>query len=90
MFHNQFISLQITFDIISIFSVDATKETDRLGRLLNHSKTQSNVSTRVFPVKDTPRLILVANRDVKIGEELLYDYGERSKVAIESYPWLQK
>ena len=41
-------------------------------------------------MKDVPRLILVASRDVKAGEELLYDYGERSKVAIESHPWLQQ
>jgi len=72
------------------YCVDATKETSRLGRLLNHSKTQNNVCTRVFPVKDIPRLILVASRDIEAGEELLYDYGERNKAAIDSHPWLQQ
>lgn len=71
------------------YCVDATKETTRLGRLLNHSKTNRNVCTKVFPIKDIPKLILVASRDIKTGEELVYDYGERSKVAIESHPWLK-
>eukprot|EP00112_Aurelia_sp_Birch-Aquarium-sp1_P022427 Seg6319.2 transcript_id=Seg6319.2/GoldUCD/mRNA.D3Y31 product="N-lysine methyltransferase KMT5A" protein_id=Seg6319.2/GoldUCD/D3Y31 len=71
------------------YCVDATKETTRLGRLLNHSKTDCNVCTRIFPIKDVPRLILIASRDIKVGEELLYDYGDRSKVAVESYPWLK-
>jgi len=35
-----------------------------------------------------PYLILVAARDICIGEELLYDYGDRSKEAIEAHPWL--
>jgi len=69
--------------------VDATQESGRLGRLLNHSKTNANVHTRLFPIKNRPYLILVASRDIKIDEELLYDYGDRSKTAIESHPWLK-
>ncbi|XP_065054497.1 N-lysine methyltransferase KMT5A-A-like isoform X1 [Rhopilema esculentum] len=71
------------------YCIDATKESGRLGRLLNHSKTENNVCTRIFPIKDEPRLILVAKRDIESGEELLYDYGERSKSAVESHPWLK-
>ena len=70
-------------------SVDATKETDRLGRLLNHSKTNGNVTTQLFPIKGTPHLILVAARDIEANEELLYDYGDRSKSSVESHPWLK-
>ena len=70
-------------------SVDATKETGRLGRLLNHSKTSSNVCTKLYPINDTPHLILVASRTIGLDEELLYDYGDRSRSSIESYPWLK-
>ena len=59
-----------------------------MGRLLNHSKTQANVVTKLYEVKGHPYLCLVAARDIKPGEELQYDYGERSKAAIESHPWL--
>lgn len=71
------------------YSVDATKESGRLGRLLNHSKTNANVCTRLFPIDNVPHLILVAAKDVSNDEELLYDYGDRSKSAVESHPWLK-
>lgn len=70
------------------YCVDATKETNRLGRLLNHSKTNNNVHTKIFPIKDIPHLILCASRDIEVGEELLYDYGDRSKKSAEHHPWL--
>jgi len=71
------------------YCVDATKESDRLGRLLNHSKISSNVSTQLFPINEIPYLILVASQDIEPGEELLYDYGDRSKKSVESHPWLK-
>ncbi len=27
-------------------------------------------------------------RDIEPGEELLYDYGDRSKESLEAHPWL--
>ncbi|KAM3826328.1 N-lysine methyltransferase KMT5A [Vipera latastei] len=70
------------------FCVDATKETDRLGRLVNHSKC-GNCQTKLHDVGGIPHLILVASRDIKAGEELLYDYGDRSKASLEAHPWLK-
>uniref|UniRef100_A0A3Q0QXH3 [histone H4]-lysine(20) N-methyltransferase n=1 Tax=Amphilophus citrinellus TaxID=61819 RepID=A0A3Q0QXH3_AMPCI len=70
------------------YCVDATKETSRLGRLINHSKT-GNCQTRLHPIDGTPHLILVASRDIKADEELLYDYGDRSKASILAHPWLK-
>ena len=80
----------LSVDVIEFIflSVDATAETPRLGRLINHSKSQPNCVTRVIPIDDTPHLILVASRDIKSGEELLYDYGDRSRSSLESHPWL--
>lgn len=69
-------------------SVDATKETNRMGRLINHSKN-GNCQTKLHDINDVPHLILVASRDIDEGEELLYDYGDRSKASIAAYPWLK-
>ncbi|KAM9360926.1 lysine methyltransferase 5Ab [Symphorus nematophorus] len=70
------------------YCVDATKETVRLGRLINHSKT-GNCQTKLHPIDGTPHLILVASRDIEADEELLYDYGDRSKDALLAHPWLK-
>lgn len=69
------------------YCVDATKESGRLARLVNHSK-HGNLKTKSFLVQGIPRLILVAKRDIEPGEELLYDYGDRSKYSLQSHPWL--
>jgi len=68
--------------------VDATEESGLLGRLVNHSRLKFNCSTKVVEVDDVPRLILVAARDIRPTEELLYDYGDRSKESLVAYPWL--
>ncbi|XP_051888058.1 N-lysine methyltransferase KMT5A-like isoform X2 [Pristis pectinata] len=71
------------------YCVDATKETMRLGRLINHSKN-GNCQTKLHDVDGKPHLILVASRDIEDGEELLYDYGDRSKASIAAHPWLKQ
>jgi histone-lysine N-methyltransferase SETD8 len=70
------------------YCVDATAETSRLGRLLNHSKLGGNCHTKLFEIGARPYLILVASRDIRPGEEMTYDYGDRNKSSIESHPWL--
>ena len=70
------------------FSVDATAESDKLGRLLNHSKTKPNCCTKVVGIGEQPYLILIAARDISIGEELVYDYGDRNKETLDANPWL--
>ncbi|XP_020915878.1 N-lysine methyltransferase KMT5A-A [Exaiptasia diaphana] len=70
------------------YCVDATEESGRLGRLLNHS-VNGNCTTKVISIKEDPCLILIAAKHINPGEELLYDYGERNKDAIASHPWLQ-
>ncbi|XP_054852813.1 N-lysine methyltransferase KMT5A isoform X2 [Eublepharis macularius] len=70
------------------YCVDATKETSRLGRLINHSKC-GNCQTKLHDIDGVPHLILVALRDIEAGEELLYDYGDRSRASIEAHPWLK-
>ena len=70
------------------FSIDATAESGRLGRLVNHSRLAPNCQTKVVMVRDVPRLILIAKTDIEPGTELLYDYGDRSKESLKAHPWL--
>ncbi|KAF7650722.1 hypothetical protein LDENG_00121600 [Lucifuga dentata] len=70
------------------YCVDATKETERMGRLINHSKN-GNCHTKLHDINGVPHLILVASRVIDEGEELLYDYGDRSKASIAAHPWLK-
>lgn len=67
--------------------MDATAETDRLGRLINHSRN-GNLIPKVIEVKGIPRLVLIAKRDVNPNEEVTYDYGDRSKKSLFYHPWL--
>lgn len=69
-------------------SVDATADNGRMGRLVNHSRTNPNVVTKVEEVEGKPRLYLMADRDIEPGEELQYDYGDRSPEVLQAHPWL--
>lgn len=68
------------------YCIDATAESGRLGRLVNHSRN-GNLSTKALWV-DGPRLVLLAAQDIASGEELTYDYGDRSKESLQHHPWL--
>lgn len=75
--------------VYQFYSVDATRETGRLGRLVNHSATQANATVKVVQLKEEPYLCIFASRDILVGEELLIDYGERRKYILEALPWLK-
>jgi len=70
------------------YCIDATSESGRFGRLVNHSRVSPNCITKVVMIEDVPRLILVAKHAIESGEELLYDYGDRSKESLKAHPWL--
>jgi len=72
------------------YCIDATVETGRYGRLVNHSRLHPNLMTKVIMNGKSPRLILVAKHDIEPGTELLYDYGDRSKESLAAHPWLAK
>ena len=44
--------------------------------------------TRLAEVDGQPYLCLVAARDISVGEQLEYDYGERDRATMDSHPWL--
>ena len=69
------------------YCVDATKETDKLGRLVNHSRN-GNLIARIIEVNAKPHLVLTAKENIPVGVEVTYDYGDRSREAIRHHPWL--
>ncbi|XP_063226021.1 histone-lysine N-methyltransferase Set8 [Bacillus rossius redtenbacheri] len=69
------------------YCVDATAETGRFGRLVNHSRN-GNLVPRVVVLNDCPHLVLVAKDNIMPGKEIVYDYGDRSKESLRYHPWL--
>ncbi|GAW79218.1 SET domain protein [Plasmodium gonderi] len=60
------------------------------ARLVNHSKKNANLIPKVLTVCSLPRLFFVAARNIKEGEELLIDYGERNREIIKNNEWLKR
>ncbi|XP_011493824.1 PREDICTED: N-lysine methyltransferase SETD8-B-like [Ceratosolen solmsi marchali] len=69
------------------YCIDATKESGKLGRLINHSR-KGNLVSRIVEINQIPHLVLFAKTDVSIGTEILYDYGDRSRESVQNHPWL--
>lgn len=69
------------------YCIDATAETGRFGRLVNHSRN-GNLITRTVFVDNRPRLVLIAKDSIEAGEEITYDYGDRSRESLKHHPWL--
>uniref|UniRef100_A0A915DFH0 [histone H4]-lysine(20) N-methyltransferase n=1 Tax=Ditylenchus dipsaci TaxID=166011 RepID=A0A915DFH0_9BILA len=72
----------------SNFCVDATEEKPFKGRLINHSMLKPNLKTKVVDFGDSFHLIFVAKRNLEVGEELLYDYGDRTPCTVAQNQWL--
>lgn len=68
-------------------SIDATSENGKLGRLVNHSRN-GNLITKTVTYKNRPHLVLIAKDNIKEGEELTYDYGDRTRESLINHPWL--
>ena len=71
------------------YVIDATNESGRFGRLINHSRYSPNCKTKVVSIGDTPRLIFIALKDIPAGSEITYDYGDQSKESLVAHPWLK-
>eukprot|EP01068_Selenidium_serpulae_P010112 Selendium_serpulae@DN5392_c0_g1_i1.p2 len=73
--------------------IDSTAEDVDYGiaKLINHSRANPNlVAKRVRNMEDkNVKLALVAKRDIKKGEELLVDYGERRPEVLKANKWLE-
>ncbi|XP_058457066.1 N-lysine methyltransferase KMT5A [Malaya genurostris] len=67
--------------------IDATAESGKLGRLVNHSRN-GNLMTKTVSLNNRPHLVLIAKEDISEGVEVTYDYGDRSKESLQHHPWL--
>ena len=72
------------------FSIDATQDNGRIGRLINHSRDSANSVVRSVKIGEIARLCLFANQDISAGEEITYDYNDRRQEVVKSFPWLAK
>ena len=59
-------------------SIDATKESGRLGQLVNHSKTYPTAAVKLIEVDGVPRLYLFANQNIPKGAEILWGETENT------------
>ncbi|XP_043462781.1 uncharacterized protein LOC122498865 isoform X2 [Leptopilina heterotoma] len=71
------------------FCIDATAESNYLGRLINHSRKNPLLLSKVVEVESLPRLVFVAKSFIPVGVELTYDYGETRKHILDVNPWLK-
>lgn len=58
-----------------MYSLDASVEAESLGRLVNDDNKKPNCKMKIIDYNREPHLCLFALRNIAIGEELCYDYG---------------
>lgn len=65
------------------FPCECHPQKDTYGRRMNHSQKQSNIKPVRFCLNfsDGPRetVLFLATKDIKVSEELLWDYGVRRR-----------
>ena len=72
------------------YAADATEETTRIGRIINHSRTKANLLPKPELVNGVPRICLYAKKNIDADVELLFDYGDRSQASLKGNPFLKK
>ena len=81
----RFSALQNFMSIFFFHSIDATNS-ERIARYVNDAEDGAelnNSTMKMVMVEGYPRLCLFANREIKMGEEVRYDYGD------PNVPWRQ-
>ena len=71
------------------FCIDATQESSRLGRLINHSRKNANLQPVALEFQGKATLVFLAGRNIPAGAELLYNYGENNPSALSEFPFLK-
>ncbi|XP_076579114.1 N-lysine methyltransferase KMT5A-A-like [Chaetodon auriga] len=64
--------------------IDASKEDGSLGRLVNDNHRSPNCVMKKVIVNNRPHLCLFAVKNIEVGTELEYNYGD------SKWPWRQK
>ena len=68
---------------------DATKPSRAICRMVNHSRRNPNTKPKAIGHRGTPRVVFIACQRIKIGDEILYDYGDRTPQTLRDHPWLK-
>ncbi|KAG9259826.1 hypothetical protein AMEX_G27435 [Astyanax mexicanus] len=50
-----------------------------IGRLINHSSKRANVRPRLYSLDDRDVILFIAQKGIKVNEEILYNYGASKK-----------
>lgn len=72
------------------WAIDAT-DSAHISRFINHSRRHANLVPVLLKDPDNPNqpvIFFKATRRIARGEELLFDYGDRSPESVEGCPWL--
>ena len=72
------------------WAIDATKEDDTFGRLINQSKHVKNVKPVVSQNKGKHFVYFIAVTDILKDKEILYNYCDNSTTGKVNFPWLRK
>ncbi|GAM19136.1 hypothetical protein SAMD00019534_023110 [Acytostelium subglobosum LB1] len=74
-----------------VMCVDPTIPSEDLGhgRYINH-KVKGNLEPIKIIVDGAPKIVLISSRHIASGEELFFDYGDRSSSSLTYFPWLRE
>jgi len=73
-----------------VMCIDSTIPNEEMGtgRYINH-RVEGNLDPVKITVEGVPKIVLISNRLIKGGEELFFDYGDRSSKSLTYFPWLR-
>ena len=72
------------------YCIDATEETKRLGRLINHSIEAASLKPKALDVDGHLGVFFYATKQIDCDQELLWDYGERNPEVVKQNSFLVK
>jgi len=72
-------------------SIDATENRSSYGlaRLINHSRSSPNMKVEFIAAPTRIHVCFFALRDIRAGEELLFEYGDKRRDVVRALPWLK-
>lgn len=68
--------------------IDGSAESGDQGRLINHSPKHPNLRPKSAVVAGKLTILFYALKDINIGDEILYDYGQRANTKNQLPQWL--
>ncbi|KAL7294970.1 hypothetical protein TKK_0011681 [Trichogramma kaykai] len=69
--------------------IDPTPHRGIIARYCNHSIKNKNAAPKLIVVDGKAIVVLIAWKNIKPGEEILWDYGDRNAASLAANPWLR-